>query len=131
MNPNEYWLRELVEYLLEQARYEREVVTMDAIDREKLEEYFDCPFGDIDIEKIALSEWEQVKQWNNDPRGGAMYRAERLDKFTLYVIGLALGNNSPDANPNVVNTMFEAEKERQQRLFRENIDKYREQGRSP
>ena len=40
---------------------------MDAIDREKLEEYFDCPFGDIDIEKIALSEWEQVKQWNNDP----------------------------------------------------------------
>ena len=60
-----------------------------------------------------------------------MYRAERLDKFTLYVIGLALGNNSPDANPDVVNTMFEAEKERQQHLFRENIDKYREQGRSP
>ena len=46
-----------------------------------------------------------------------MHRAERLDKFTLYIIGLALGNNSPDANPDVVNTMFEAEKERQQRLF--------------
>ena len=67
MNPNEYWLGELVSYLLEQARYEREAVTMDAIDREKLEEHFGCPSGDIDIEKIALSEWEQVKQWNNYP----------------------------------------------------------------
>ena len=62
MNPNEYWLGELVSYLLEQARYEREAVTMEAIDREKLEEYFGCPFGDIDIEKIALSEWERLKQ---------------------------------------------------------------------
>ena len=35
MNPNEYWLGELVSYLLEQARYEREAVTMEAIDREK------------------------------------------------------------------------------------------------
>ena len=55
MNPNEYWLGELVSYLLEQARYEREAVTMDAIDREKLEEYFGCHLETLTSRRLHLA----------------------------------------------------------------------------
>jgi len=125
-----HWLRELINYLLTQARYEREAVEMDAIDQEKLTEFFGCPREEIDTDKVALSEWEQVIPWNNMPRLGATHRAKFLDDLAVYVIGMALGNH-PDLPQDFVNEMFEDQKESQQRLFRENMDKYRQHGQSP
>ncbi len=123
---DEQWLRELIRYLLEQARYERQAIMMDAIDKGQLEAFFG-PLRDLDPDNVSLSEWEQVHQWNNLPRGGAEDRAKLMDDFAVYVVGMALGNRS-DIRKEFVDEMFKAEKEEQERLFEKKVEEYRSHG---
>ena len=126
---DEYWLRELVRYLLERARHERQATMMDAIDKTQLEAYFGCPLEDLDTDTVALSEWEQVIPWKNMPRLGSEREAKLMENFAVYVVGMALGNR-PGIRPEFVHEMFKAETEEQKRLLDEKIDKYRREGQS-